>query len=160
MKTKLALAATAALLLSGAAASVSVAQQTQSNDGTKGGREITIDRVLEGAQNMFATLDTNADGVLSQAEIDTKPQRGERGENAEGRQAKKGKGKKAGRMMKAFIGADGLTSGMTWNDLQTKVASAFTGIDADGSGSLTREELAPLRDAMKAERQARKSANS
>ena len=56
-----------------------------------------------------------------------------------------GRGGQSGkRLVKAFLGEDGLTAGMTWDDLQAKVTEAFNGLDADQSGTLTRDEIMPV----------------
>ena len=56
-----------------------------------------------------------------------------------------GRGGQSGkRLVNAFLGEDGLTAGMTWDDLQAKVTEAFNGLDADQSGTLTRDEIMPV----------------
>ena len=70
----------------------------------------------------------------------------------------KGKGKRKGkhdhRMVRIFLGEEGLTAGVTLDDMQAKISSAFAELDADASGTLTRDEIRP---AMKAMHEARKS---
>ena len=78
MNTKLILAASAVLLTTGAVASLSVAQQAQADSGKD--RSVTVERVLETAERMFTRIDSDNDGVLSQAEVDAIPSRGMRGQ--------------------------------------------------------------------------------
>lgn len=156
MKTKLLLIATATLLITGTAATVSLA------DAQKGDRGLTAERALGAAEKIFTHLDADSDGILSSAELEAAPKRGMRGEKADGDEAsmgkEKGKGKRKGkhdhRMVRIFLGEEGLTAGVTLDDMQAKISSAFAELDADASGSLTRDEIRP---AMKAMHEARKS---
>lgn len=163
MKTKLLLIATATLLITGTAATVSLA------DAQKGDRGLTAERALGAAEKIFTHLDADSDGILSAAELEAAPKRGMRGmrgEKANGDEASmgkekgkgKGKGKRKGkhdhRMVRIFLGEEGLTAGVTLDDMQAKISSAFAELDADASGTLTRDEIRP---AMKAMHEARKS---
>ena len=160
MKTKLLLIATATLLITGTAATVSLA------DAQKGDRGLTAERALGAAEKIFTHLDADSDGILSTAELEAAPKRGMRGEKADGDEASmgkekgkgKGKGKRKGkhdhRMVRIFLGEEGLTAGVTLDDMQAKISSAFAELDADASGTLTRDEIRP---AMKAMHEARKS---
>jgi hypothetical protein len=158
MKTKLLLIATATLLITGTAATVSLA------DAQKGDRGLTAERALGAAEKIFTHLDADSDGILSTAELEAGPKRGMRGEKADGDEASmgkekgKGKGKRKGkhdhRMVRIFLGEEGLTAGVTLDDMQAKISSAFAELDADASGTLTRDEIRP---AMKAMHEARKS---
>lgn len=159
MKTKLLLIATATLLITGTAATVSLA------DAQKGDRGLTAERALGAAEKIFTHLDADSDGILSAAELEAAPKRGMRGmrgEKANGDEAsmgkEKGKGKRKGkhdhRMVRIFLGEEGLTAGVTLDDMQAKISSAFAELDADASGTLTRDEIRP---AMKAMHEARKS---
>lgn len=158
MKTKLLLIATATLLITGTAATVSLA------DAQKGDRGLTAERALGAAEKIFTHLDADSDGILSAAELEAAPKRGMRGEKADGDEASmgkekgKGKGKRKGkhdhRMVRIFLGEEGLTAGVTLDDMQAKISSAFAELDADASGTLTRDEIRP---AMKAMHEARKS---
>lgn len=263
MNTKIILAATAAALtVTGAATTVAIAQQAGDNAGPLAGKEMTIDRVLEGAERMFNLIDADNDGVLSEAEIEAGPQRpgknrlsmddlpltaeeaqaklaetfaamdadgngevtmaeraayreaqlaetgvapkaitlddftakgmrpfnmvdanddgvvteeevaameAQKGQKAEGRgfgkggkkggkgdgmgRGKGGRGDKGGKgLIKVFIGEDGLTAGMTWDDVQAKVTEAFNGLDADASGGLSRDEIRPVMEALRGQR--------
>ena len=160
MNTKLILAASAVLLTAGAVASLSVAQQAQADSGKD--RSVTVERVLETAERMFTRIDSDSDGVLSQAEVDAIPSRGMRGQadadeemadagEKAGRGGKlKGKGKqKAPRVVKAFLGENGFVNGMTLNDVQAQIMSSFTDLDTDKSGTLTRSELRPAMEALR-----------
>ena len=187
MKTKLLLIATATLLISGTAATVSLA------DSHKGDRGMTAERALSAAENMFARIDTDNDGVLSAAELEAAPKRGKRGDKSDkmdqsadgeamadadsanadadagmsdekgkrdgkrkgmGKGKGKGKGKHGNRIARVFLGEDGLTAGMTLDDVQAKISACFTDLDANADGTLTRDEIRP---AMQAMREARKS---
>lgn len=189
MKTKLLLIATATLLISGTAATVSLA------DSHKGDRGMTAERALSAAENMFARIDTDNDGVLSAAELEAAPKRGKRGDKSDnmdqsadgeamadadsanadadadagmsdekgkrdgkrkgmGKGKGKGKGKHGNRIARVFLGEDGLTAGMTLDDVQAKISAGFTDLDANADGTLTRDEIRP---AMQAMREARKS---
>ena len=77
MKTKLLLIATATLLISGTAATVSLA------DSHKGGRGMTAERAMSAAEYMFTRIDTDNDGVLSAAELEAAPKRGKRGDKSD-----------------------------------------------------------------------------
>ena len=187
MKTKLLLIATATLLISGTAATVSLA------DSHKGDRGMTAERALSAAENMFARIDTDNDGVLSAAELEAAPKRGKRGDKSDkmdqsadgeamadadsanadadagmsdekgkrdgkrkgmGKGKGKGKGKHGNRIARVFLGEDGLTAGMTLDDVQAKISAGFADLDANADGTLTRDEIRP---AMQAMREARKS---
>lgn len=163
MNTKLILAATATLLLSGTAATVSIAQQAEAEKGAgKGDRGMTVERALGGAERMFNLIDADNDGILSQAEIDAMPARGKRGDQmAEADQGDrkgkrdgkgKGKGKKNGKLVKLFLGEQGFTAGMDWDAVQTQIAAAFNDLDTDGNGKLSRDEVRPAMEALKAAR--------
>ena len=176
MNTKLILAATATLLLSGTAATVSIAQQAEAEKGAgKGDRGMTVERALGGAERMFNLIDADNDGILSQAEIDAMPARGKRGDKAnsaeaadgdqmaqadqgdrkgkrDGKGKGKGKGKKNGKLVKLFLGEQGFTAGMDWDAVQTQIAAAFNELDADGNGKLSRDEVRPAMEALKAAR--------
>ena len=176
MNTKLILAATATLLLSGTAATVSIAQQAEAEKGAgKGDRGMTVERALGGAERMFNLIDADNDGILSQAEIDAMPARGKRGNKAnsaeaadgdqmaqadqgdrkgkrDGKGKGKGKGKKNGKLVKLFLGEQGFTAGMDWDAVQTQIAAAFNELDADGNGKLSRDEVRPAMEALKAAR--------
>ena len=189
MKTKLLLIATATLLISGTAATVSLA------DSHKGDRGMTAERALSAAENMFARIDTDNDGVLSAAELEAAPKRGKRGDKSDkmdqsadgeamadadsanadadagmsdekgkrdgkgkrkgmGKGKGNGKGKHGNRIARVFLGEDGLTAGMTLDDVQAKISAGFADLDANADGTLTRDEIRP---AMQAMREARKS---
>ena len=172
MNTKLILAATATLLLSGTAATVSIAQQAEAEKGAgKGDRGMTVERALGGAERMFNLIDADNDGILSQAEIDAMPARGKRGNKAnsaeaadgdqmaqadqgdrKGKRDGKDKGKKNGKLVKLFLGEQGFTAGMDWDAVQTQIAAAFNELDADGNGKLSRDEVRPAMEALKAAR--------
>jgi len=189
MKTKLLLIATATLLISGTAATVSLA------DSHKGGRGMTAERAMSAAEYMFTRIDTDNDGVLSAAELEAAPKRGKRGDKSDkmdqsadgeamadadsanadadagmsdekgkrdgkgkrkgmGKGKGKGKGKHGNRIARVFLGEDGLTAGMTLDDVQAKISAGFADLDANADGTLTRDEIRP---AMQAMREARKS---
>ena len=187
MKTKLLLIATATLLISGTAATVSLA------DSHKGGRGMTAERAMSAAEHMFTRIDTDNDGVLSAAELEAAPKRGKRGDKSDkmdqsaggeamadadsanadadagmsdekgkrdgkgkgmGKGKGKGKGKHGNRIARVFLGEDGLTAGMTLDDVQAKISAGFADLDANADGTLTRDEI---RAAMQAMREARKS---
>ena len=187
MKTKLLLIATATLLISGTAATVSLA------DSHKGDRGMTAERAMSAAEHMFTRIDTDNDGVLSAAELEAAPKRGKRGDKSDnmdqsadgeamadadsanagadagmsdekgkrdgkrkgmGKGKGKGKGKHGNRIARVFLGEDGLTAGMTLDDVQAKISAGFTDLDANADGTLTRDEIRP---AMQAMREARKS---
>ncbi len=185
MKTKLLLIATATLLISGTAATVSLA------DSHKGGRGMTAERAMSAAEYMFTRIDTDNDGVLSAAELEAAPKRGKRGDKSDkmdqsadgeamadadsanadagmsdekgkrdgkrkgmGKGKGKGKGKHGNRIARVFLGEDGLTAGMTLDDVQAKISAGFADLDANADGTLTRDEI---RAAMQAMREARKS---
>ncbi|MAV47118.1 MAG: hypothetical protein CBC49_000440 [Alphaproteobacteria bacterium TMED89] len=168
MNTKLILAASAVLLTTGTVASLSVAQQAQADSGKD--RSVTVERVLENAERMFTRIDSDSDGVLSQAEVDAIPSRGMRGQadadeemadagEKAGRGGKlkdkvKGKGRdkgkrKAPRVVKAFLGENGFVYGMTWDDVQAQITASFNDLDTDNSGTLTRSELRPALEALR-----------
>ena len=162
MNTKLILAASAVLLTTGAVASLSIAQQAQADSGKE--RGVTEERVLETAERMFNRIDSDGDGVLSQAEIDAMPSRGMRGKGdddedmasagdkteRDGKRKGKDKGKrKAPRLVKAFLGENGFVYGMTLDDVKAQVSSAFEELDSDGSGVMTRGELRPAMEALR-----------
>lgn len=189
MKTKLLLIATATLLISGTAATVSLA------DSHKGGRGMTAERAMSAAEYMFTRIDTDNDGVLSAAELEAAPKRGKRGDKSDkmdqsadgeamadadsanadadagmsdekgkrdgkgkrkgmGKGKGKGKGKHGNRSARILLGEDGLTAGMTLDDVQAKISAGFADLDANADGTLTRDEIRP---AMQAMREARKS---
>ena len=187
MKTKLLLIATATLLISGTAATVSLA------DSHKGGRGMTAERAMSAAEHMFTRIDTDNDGVLSAAELEAAPKRGKRGDKSDkmdqsadgeamadadsanadadagvsdekgkrdgkgkgmGKGKGKGKGKHGNRSARILLGEDGLTAGMTLDDVQAKISAGFADLDANADGTLTRDEIRP---AMQAMREARKS---
>lgn len=169
MKTKIALAATAALFITGTMATVSVADD---RGGKKGGRDLTLDTVLGGAEALFDRVDADGNGVLSQAELDAMPMRGKRGgtdlsgaKDSDGQRMAKAKGKDKGKqarpaMIRIFLGDNGLVEGMTWDAVQAQIGAAFGTYDADGSGTLTRDEFKPIMEAAKAARKAQMSQNS
>lgn len=145
MNTKLILAASAVFFATGAAVTPSFAQ-TESSE-----RGMTIERAMEASERMFARLDTDNDGMISQAEIDARPGNRMRGdEDGEERGKGKGKGKgkdkgegknKGARLVHLFLGEDGLVDGMTLDALQAQVTSSFDTFDTDASGVLTRQEI-------------------
>lgn len=155
MNTKTMLGASiAALTLAIAATPLASAQNLSEGGKPRGGKEITLDRLLYGAERMFNFVDADSDGLVSESEAaamaDAKGQKAKdkiaagKDKRGEGKRAMKG-GKKGGLpLIKAFIGEDGLTAGMTWEAVQAKVSDAFGDWDADGSGSLSREEVMPL----------------
>ena len=164
MKTKIALIATAALLVSSSVATVSFADDKGSK---KGGRDITLERVLDGAEAMFSHVDADNNGVISQAELDALPLHGgKRGAGDEDRASKrdgmgkKAKGKGGPAMIRIFLGEDGLVEGMTWDAVQAQIGTTFGTYDADSSGTLTRDEFKPIMEAARAARKARMSENS
>lgn len=152
MNTKLIFAATASLLLSSTIATVSVAQQAGAD---KGARSMTIERALEATERMFDRIDTDNDGVLSQAEVNAIPARGKGMEKAKDKAKGKGmnkeKGKKGRPLVKLMLGENGFTAGMDWNAVEAQVTASFNDLDTDGSGTLTRDEIKPVMDAIKAE---------
>lgn len=155
MNTKLILAATATLLLSTTAATVSIAQQ---NETEKGSRGMTIERALDVTERMFNHLDTDNDGVLSMDEINAGPDRSKMAEAMDGERPGKGKGKGKGKkgrpVVKLLLGENGFTAGMDWDAVEAQVAANFNELDADNNDRLTRDEIKPVMDAMKAARKA------
>ena len=155
MNTKLIFAATASLLLSSTIATVSVAQQAGAD---KGARSMTIERALEATERMFDRIDTDNDGVLSQAEVNAIPARGKGMEKAKDKAKGKGmnkeKGKKGRPLVKLMLGENGFTAGMDWNAVEAQVTASFNDRDTDGNGTLTRDEIKPVMDAIKAEHKA------
>lgn len=158
MNTKTILGATvAALTLSLATTTLASAQQ--SNDGGKprGGKAITIDRLLDGAERMFNMVDADGDGVVSASEAAVMQEKlGQHGDKAQKAKDKMAAGKerhgfggrggrKGGKpILKIFIGEEGLTTGMTWDAVQAKVSATFNEFDTDASGSLSRDEMMPV----------------
>ena len=68
----------------------------------------------------------------------------------DGKRKGKDKGKrKAPRVVKAFLGENGFVYGMTLDDVQAQVSSAFEELDSDGSGVMTRGELRPAMEALR-----------
>ena len=155
MNTKLILAATATLLLSTTAATVSIAQQ---NETEKGSRGMTIERALDVTERMFNHLDTDNDGVLSMDEINAGPDRSKMAEAMDGERPGKGKGKGKGKkgrpVVKLLLGENGFTAGMDWDAVEAQVAANFNELDVDNNDRLTRDEIKPVMDAMKAARKA------
>lgn len=155
MNTKLILAATATLLLSTTTATVSIAQQ---NDAGKGSRGMTIERALDVTERMFNHLDADNDGVLSMEEINAGPDRSKMAEAMDGERPGKGKGKGKGKkgrpVVKLLLGENGFTAGMDWDAVEAQVAANFNELDTDNNDTLTRDEIKPVMDAMKAARKA------
>jgi Ca2+-binding EF-hand superfamily protein len=132
-------------------------------------KAMTLEDFTEKGMRPFNLVDTNDDGVVSEEEAAA--MEALKGQMAEGRggrsfgkggkkggkgdgmgRGKGGRGGKGGGLVKAFLGEDGLTAGMTWDDVQAKVTEAFNGLDADASGGLSRDEIRPVMEALRGQR--------